>query len=516
MVHPLDLAGIFDPELRASFERCDDIHRSADPITHQLIVTYLPAQKQPFAQALHGYLTTSDNLADDGDPEEFDRWMTASLREVDAGRSEHPVRAAFVHTMRRWQLDPALLTEFLVATKQDSRRTAPFTTFDELRVFLRGVAGVPARLLLPLLEPVTPTPAASELMSLLGEVFQLVDIFRDFTVDIPRGRHYLPTSEVKRHGDKVIEHQVQRARRMIDEGCAVLDLVHPSSRAFLEASIAGCQTYLDHVSRLGQRIVTDGDQFDGLPRQRTTSTVARERLPKHLAVIMDGNGRWAQRRGRHRLAGHAAAEHVLFDLLDAALEIGLRYVSAFAFSTENWSRPSTEVNGLMDLLARMLPRRIESLRQQGVRVRWAGRRDRVPTHVRTELEWAERLTEDNDRLTAIVCLDYGGRAELTQAAQRLAKDVVAGRKDVNAIAEPDLAGHLYLPDVPDVDLLVRTSGEQRISNFLLWQAAYAELVFIDKLWPDLDRRDLLQALETFAARDRRFGASTSAAPATTG
>jgi undecaprenyl diphosphate synthase len=226
-------------------------------------------------------------------------------------------------------------------------------------------------------------------------------------------------------------------------------------------------------------------------------------------VIMDGNGRWAQRRGRHRLAGHAAAEPVLFDLLDGALEVGLRYVSAFAFSTENWSRPSIEVNGLMDLLSRMLPKRIESLRQQGVRIRWAGRRDRVPTHVRTELEWAERLTEDNDRLTAIVCLDYGGRTELTQAAQRLARDVVAGRADVNAVREQDFARYLYIPDVPEVDLLVRTSGEQRISNFLLWQAAYAEIIFVDKLWPDVDRRDLWQALETFAARDRRFGATTS-------
>lgn len=509
MVNALDLAGIANSELRESFELCERIHRDANPITHYLVATYLPAQKHPYTHALHAFFTTSDNLADEGDPALFEEWTAAILREVDAGHSDDPVRSAFVHTMRLWRLDPALLADFLVATRQDSQRTAPYHTFEELRVFLRGVAGVPARLLLPILEPVAPTAAAAELMSLLGEVFQLVDIFRDFTVDIPRGRYYLPTTELERFGDEVIEHQVRRARRMIDEGSGVLDLVHPSSRPFLEASIDGCHIYLDHVARLGARILTEGDSVGAVPRQRTSGhappAIPADRLPRHVAVIMDGNGRWAQRRGRSRLAGHAAAEDTVFDVLDGALEVGLRYLSLFAFSTENWSRPSAEVTGLLDLLTRRLPHRVESLHERGVRLRWAGRRDRVPTRLRTELEWAERVTEDNDRLTAIMCLDYGGRTELTQAAQGLARDAVAGRVDLMSVGERDFARYLYLPDVPEVDLLICTSGEQRISNFLLWQAAYAELVFADVLWPDADRRDLWRALEAYAARERRFG-----------
>jgi undecaprenyl diphosphate synthase len=509
-VNALELAGIAHPELRESFELCERIHRDANPVTHYLVTTYLPAQKHPYAHALHGFFTTSDDLADEGDSGAFDDWMAAALREVDAGHSDHPVRRAFVHTMRVWHLDPALLADFLIATRQDSLRAAPFRTFAELRVFLRGVAGVPARLLLPILEPVRPTGTAAQLMSLLGEVFQLVDIFRDFTVDIPRGRHYLPTTETERFGESVVEHQVTRARRMVEEGSAVLDLVHPSSRPFLEASIAGCLAYLDHAARLGTRILTEGDRVPSLPCQRTGGAgppaIPADRLPRHVAVIMDGNGRWAERSGQPHLAGHAAGESVAFDLLDGALEIGLRYLSLFVFSTENWARPSAEVTGLLDLLTRRLPHRVEALHQRGIRLRWAGRRDRVPDRLRTELEWAERVTEDNDRLTLIICVDYGGRTELTQAAQRFARDAAAGRVDLSTVGERDFARYLYLPDVPEVDLLVRTSGEQRISNFLLWQAAYAELVFADVLWPDADRRDLWRAIENYAARDRRFGA----------
>jgi undecaprenyl diphosphate synthase len=492
-VNALDLAGIAQPELRESFELCERIHRDANPITHYLVTTYLPAQKHPYAHALHGFFTTSDDLAAGGDPGAFDDWMAAALREAVAGHSDHPVRRAFVHTMRVWHLDPALLADFLVATRQDSLRAAPFRTFEELRVFLRGVAGVPARLLLPILEPVRPTGIAGELMSLLGEVFQLVDIFRGCSVDLPRGRGYLPTTETERLGDAVIEHQVRRARRMIDEGSAVLDLVHPSSRPFLEASIGGCRAYFDQVATVPwQRLGGDGPP-----------AIPADRLPRHVAVIMDGT---RQRTGRPHLAGHAAGEDVAFDLLDGALEIGLRYVSLFAFSTENWARPSAEVSGVLELLARRLPHRVEALHQRGVRFRWAGRRDRVPDRLRTEFEWAERVTEDNDRLTLIICVDYGGRTELTQAAQRFARDAAAGLFDLGAAGERDFARYLYLPDVPEVDLLIRACGKQRLSNFLLWQAAYAELVFTDVLWPDAGRRELWRAIEIYAARDRRFGA----------
>jgi undecaprenyl diphosphate synthase len=508
-VNALDLAGISHPPLRGSFDECERIHREANPVVHHLVTTYLPAQKHPYAHALHAFLTASDRLARGGDLAAFDRWTAASLREVDAGRSDHPVRGALVHTMRTWGLNPALLADFLVTTRQDSLRTTPFRTFEELRVFLRGAAGAPARLLLPILEPVRPSGVAEGLMSLLGEVFQLIGIFHDFPVDLPRGRHYLPTAETENLGEAVIEHQVRRARRMIDEGSAVLELVNPSSRPFLEAVLAGSTVYFDHVARLGTRIMTEGDSLARVPRPRTSAhhppPIPPERLPRHVAVIMDGNGRWAESRGRDHLAGHAAGEDVAFDLLDGALELGLRHLSLFAFSTENWARPSTEVSGLLEMIALRLPHRVEALHQRGIRLRWAGRRDRVPDRLRTELEWAERVTEDNDRLTLIVCLDYGGRTELTQAAQRLAREAIAGRVDVGSLGEKDFARYLYLPDVPEVDLLIRTSGEQRVSNFLLWQAAYAELVFTDVLWPDADRRDLWRAVATYASRDRRFG-----------
>jgi undecaprenyl diphosphate synthase len=527
MVSPLDLAGIVDPELRASFELCDRVHRESDTVTHFLVSAYLPGPKQPYAHALYGFLITADRLADEGEPGAFAEWEAASLREVAAGHSDHPLRRAFVHTLGLWELDPALVADFLAATGQDAERTAPFATFEELRVFLRGVAGIPARLLLPVLEPVRPSPAASALMSLLGEVFQLIDIFRDFAADLAAGRCYLPAADVDRFGvrldgttisgdiDGLHALQAGRARRMMDEGSAVVDLVHPSSRSFLTEAIAACHAYLDQISRRGERIPAASDGSGELPRPRMPAIPGRaaglpaippDRLPRHIAVIMDGNGRWARRRGRPRLAGHVAAEHAVRDLVEAALDLGLRYVSAFAFSTENWSRPADEVAGLMALLARRLPESVDWLRRQGVRVRWAGRRDRVPDEVRAELETAERLTAGNDRLTVIICLDYGGRAEITHAARCLARDAAAGRVDVDSVREQDFSRYLYLPDVPDVDLIVRTSGEQRISNFLLWQSAYAELMFEDVLWPDVDRRHLWRALEEFAARDRRFGA----------
>jgi len=228
-------------------------------------------------------------------------------------------------------------------------------------------------------------------------------------------------------------------------------------------------------------------------------------IPRHVAIIMDGNGRWAKARGLPRTKGHEAGEAALNDVIHGAVELGIKYLSAYAFSTENWRRSPDEVRWLMGFNRDVIRRRRDELHAIGVRVRWAGRARRLWKGVIRELEEAERLTRDNDVLTLQFCVNYGGRAELTDAATAIAREVAAGRLSPDRITERTVARYLYHPDIPDVDLFIRSSGEQRVSNFLLWQSAYAEMVFIDTLWPDFDRRHLWHACEIFAKRERRYG-----------
>jgi undecaprenyl diphosphate synthase len=230
-------------------------------------------------------------------------------------------------------------------------------------------------------------------------------------------------------------------------------------------------------------------------------------MPKHVAIVMDGNGRWAQQRGLKRTEGHAAGEEALFDTVDGALDIGLPWLTVFAFSTENWRRPLDEVRFLMQFNERLLLARRDDLHQRGVRVRFIGRRTgRVPGRVRRRIEETEELTRRNRRLTLTFAFNYGGRAELADAARAIAHEVKARRLDPDKIDERTVARHLYAPDMPDPDLLVRTSGEFRISNYLLWELAYSELVFTDVLWPDFRRADLEAAIAEYQRRSRRFGA----------
>ena len=231
----------------------------------------------------------------------------------------------------------------------------------------------------------------------------------------------------------------------------------------------------------------------------------RELIPRHVAVVMDGNGRWARERGLPRTKGHEAGEAALLDVIHGAVELGIGCLSAYAFSTENWKRSPEEVRFLMGFNREVIHRRRDELDALGVRVRWAGRRRRLWKSVIDELEDAERRTRHNDVLTLQFCVNYGGRSEIADAAASLAADVVAGRVRPTKVDERTLARYLYNPDLPEVDLFVRSSGEQRTSNFLPWQAAYAELVFLDTLWPDFDRRDLWRAVEAYARRDRRYG-----------
>jgi undecaprenyl pyrophosphate synthase len=214
-------------------------------------------------------------------------------------------------------------------------------------------------------------------------------------------------------------------------------------------------------------------------------------IPRHIALIMDGNGRWAQERGLERTKGHEAGERALWDVVLASLNLGIRYLSAFAFSTENWARPEPEVEFLLGFNRDLLRQRRDGLNERGVRIRRIGRRENVPDDLLREFDRAEELTARNDRMDLLVCFNYGGRAELEDAAK--------------AGSIPD---NLYAPDVPDVDLLIRTSGEKRISNFLLWQSAYAELYFTETLWPDFGADALEEAVEDYGRRQRRFGGLT--------
>ncbi|TML38098.1 MAG: di-trans,poly-cis-decaprenylcistransferase [Actinobacteria bacterium] len=226
------------------------------------------------------------------------------------------------------------------------------------------------------------------------------------------------------------------------------------------------------------------------------------RLPAHVGCVMDGNGRWAQRRGLPRTEGHAAGEEALLDTVEGALELGIRWLTVYAFSTENWRRPPDEVRYLMGFNESLLQRRRDELHERGVRIRFAGRRDwRVPRRLLRHMDDAMATTERNRRMTLVIAFNYGGRAEIVDAVRRMvAEGVPASRVDERAIRS-----RLYLPDVPDPDLVIRTSGEFRISNFLLWELAYSELVFTDTLWPDFRREDLFDAVREYQSRDRRFG-----------
>lgn len=241
------------------------------------------------------------------------------------------------------------------------------------------------------------------------------------------------------------------------------------------------------------------------PSGATAPVLAKKFIPQHVAIVMDGNGRWAKLRNLPRTKGHEQGEKQLFDVIEGAIEIGVRYLSVYAFSTENWRRSPDEVRWIMGFNRQVLRARRDDLDALGVQVRWAGRRPRLWGSVIKELEVAEAQTKNNQVLTLQFCMNYGGRAEILDATKAIAKAAIAGKINPDRLTEKTFQRFLDEPEIPDVDLFIRSSGEQRISNFLLWQSAYAEFVFTEKLWPDFDRRDLWAAIELYAQRDRRFG-----------
>ncbi|MDE0802185.1 MAG: polyprenyl diphosphate synthase [Acidimicrobiales bacterium] len=226
------------------------------------------------------------------------------------------------------------------------------------------------------------------------------------------------------------------------------------------------------------------------------------RIPAHIAAVMDGNGRWAQKRGRKRTEGHAAGEEALLDATYGCLDLGVEWFTVYAFSTENWRRPTDEVRYLMNFNESLLLRRRDELHEQNVRMRFIGRRDRrVPKRVLKRMDEALELTQDNTRMTLTIAFNYGGRAEIVDAVRQIAASGI----DPSKITEKTIAKHLYDPEMPDPDLMIRTSGEHRTSNYLMWQLAYSELVFPEVLWPDFRREHLFDAVREFQDRARRFG-----------
>ncbi len=228
-------------------------------------------------------------------------------------------------------------------------------------------------------------------------------------------------------------------------------------------------------------------------------------VPSHVAVVMDGNGRWANARGLPRTEGHRVGEATLMDVIAGCLEIGVKEISAYAFSTENWKRSPAEVRFIMGFSRQVLRNQRDDLDSWGVRVRWIGRKPKLWKSVLKELREAEELTKDNTKLTLNLAINYGGRAEIADAMRAIAEDVAAGRLSPGGITERTVGRYLYAPHMNDVDLFIRTGGEQRTSNFLMWESAYAELFFSELPWPEFDRRELWKACESYARRDRRFG-----------
>lgn len=231
----------------------------------------------------------------------------------------------------------------------------------------------------------------------------------------------------------------------------------------------------------------------------------KEKKLNHIAFIMDGNGRWAKKKGLKPIEGHKAGEKTVRRVMDLAEEFGIKYVTLYAFSTENWNRPIEEITGLMSLLGSSIDSNLKELHEKGVKIRIMGDIAKIPLTTRSKLKKAVKQTADNTRSELIIALNYGGRTEIVDASREIARKVLDGELKINKINEKVFAENLYIPDVPDPDLMVRTSGEYRISNFLLWELSYSELWFTDTLWPDFDREDFQRAVDVFYGRERRYG-----------
>jgi undecaprenyl diphosphate synthase len=513
---------IESPELRASYAACAEEVRRFPAIWAGVEV--LPAELRPYLHALNAFGLRSDRIADEGETADegeasergraVARWRSETMAELRAGRSEHALRRALVDTVRRWDLDLALIEEYFDALQADCASAPVYETFVDLGRYLRGIGGAFAELWAPLLGV---GGDRGGLLSVVGELFQLVDILEDLPIDLAAGRCYLPRADLRRLGlevadlrraercaelDELMEAQLVRGRELVEQAIPVIETAAAECQPFLQTVILGAQVQLDEVELLRHRVLTEGL---APPTSAKAPLPEPGPVPDHIAVIMDGNRRWATQRGLPAAQGHRAGERALVRTVHAALRLGVRHLTVYMFSTENWNRPGDELDDLFATMAEVITRSAEWLHGCGVRIRWAGRRDRLDPSLASLLALFESMTSNNTALTLTLCIDYGGRDELAAAARALAAEAVAGAIRPEEIGPADLARHLYTPELPDVDLLIRTSGEHRISNFLPWQLAYAELVFDPALWPDFGLSTLRRAIADYARRRRTFG-----------
>lgn len=530
------IAGIDSPELQVSYELCKRVGQRYFGLLWTPGEVLLPDELRAPVNAVGGFLVWTDGIANDtkrADKKEvFAQWYVDTLADMRVGRSEHRLRRAFVHTLCHWNLDVGLVEEYLDTVQADCAVPPVFDMVADQRRYLRGTAGTLAELLTPLME--SSNPDAARLMSLLGELLRLMNIFQSFPADLAAGRCYLPGEDLRRldleisdlqHGRRrdalhaLVDIQIVRARDLLVQAEPVVGMAHTSRQFFLHALLLDAEVHLDEAERLRSRMLTDGIDSAALfdPRPfRDLSIPIPKPSPAHIAMIIDGNRRWAALHDLPVTEGHAVGMRAVLRLAHSALRLGIAHLSVYAFSTENWNRPPEEVAGMFDVMSVGITRATEWMHERGVRVRWYGRRDRIDPDLASALAIVESMTSNNTAMTLNIFADYGGRDEIAAAAGALAAEAVAGTIRPADIGPTDIARTLSSPDLPEVDLLIRTSGEQRISNFLLWHVAYAELVFEPTLWPDFGYRHLRAAITEYAGRQRRFGGTpTTVTPAIT-
>lgn len=514
-------------ELRESYALCESLIRRFHPPMWRA-TELLPATVRPFMHAVHGFVAQTDDIADrDGTVSErqqrLARWCAATREGLRSGGSGHPMLRAFVDTVWRWNLDRAVIEELLGTLEADCVSPPVFETFDDQRRYLRGTGGVTYELWSPLLGVRDPEMLA--LASLLGEAGQAVDNFEDMPEDLAAGRCYLPRADLRALGLEVsdlqcgtrpgalaelVRLQLGRWHVLLEQAAAVTGMVERQYRPFLHLVVLGSHLQFDETALRQERVFTQGleplTSADGTSRRPVWPHAQVDAVPEHVAVIMDGNRRWASEQGRPASWGHQAGQWSAMRLVNAALRLGVRHLTFYAFSTENWARSQDELDALFDIMGDAMARGgAEWLHDLGVRVRWCGRRDRIDASLASALTLVESMTSNNETLTLTACVDYGGREELVEAARALAAEAATGAIRPEDIGPADLDRHMYAPGLPDVDLLIRTSGEQRISNFLPWHLAYAEMVFDPTPWPSFGLEQLREAVTVYAGRQRRFG-----------